>query len=198
MKVLARRSHSGVLATEVGAIRDVMLVVGGSLLLALFARISIPLDFTPVPITGQTLGVLLVGAALGSRRGSLSVVLYLVEGGFGLPFFAGGGSGWAAFSGPTGGYLLGFVAAAYAVGWMAERGWDKRFWSAAMAMLVGEIVIYVFGVPWLAYFVGVEKALPLGLYPFILGDAIKLVLAALVLPSTWKLIGARSGDGGKG
>ena len=127
-------------------------------------------------------------------------MLYLAEGGFGLPFFAGGGSGWAAFAGPTGGYLVGFVAAAYAVGWMAERGWDKRFWSAAMAMFVGEIVIYVFGVPWLAHFdfVGVEKALPLGLFPFIPGDAIKLALAAAVLPSTWKLIGARRGNAGQG
>lgn len=198
MKVLARRSQSGVLAAEVGAIPDVVLVVGGSLLLALCAQISIPLWFTPVPITGQTLGVLLVGAALGSRRGSLSVVLYLIEGGFGLPFFAGGGSGWAAISGPTGGYLVGFIFAAYAVGWLAERGWDKRFLTAAMAMFVGEILIYAFGVSRLAYFVGVENALPFGLFPFIPGDAIKLALAALALPSTWKLVGSRSGAGGKG
>ncbi len=189
MKNLSRHPDATVLADENRIIRDTGLVVGGSLLLALSAQISISLWFTPVPITGQTLGVLLVGAALGSRRGALAIVLYLIEGGFGLPFFAGGGSGWVAFSGPTGGYLIGFVVAAYVVGWMAERGWDRRFWTAAVAMLAGEFLIYLFGVPWLAYFVGAGDALPLGMFPFIPGDIAKLVVAALVLPSTWSLVG---------
>lgn len=189
MKILARRTDATVLADENSFVRHAQLVVGGSLLLALSAQISIPLWFTPVPITGQTLGVLLVGAVLGSRRGALAIVLYLIEGGSGLPFFAGGGSGWATFSGTTGGYLIGFVAAAYAVGWLAERGWDRRFWTAAAAMLVGEFFIYLIGVPWLAYFVGARDALPLGMFPFIPGDIAKLVIAALVLPSTWSLVG---------
>ena len=191
LKGLSGRPGAAVLADENKIVRDACLIVGGSLLLALCAQISIPLWFTPVPITGQTLGVLLIGAALGSRRGALAIILYLIEGGSGLPFFAGGGSGWTAFSGPTGGYLIGFVAAAYVVGWLAERGWDRRFWTAAAAMLAAEFVIYLFGVPWLAYFVGPGDALPKGMYPFIPGDIIKLVIAALVLPSTWNLVGRR-------
>jgi biotin transport system substrate-specific component len=191
LKGLAGRPGTAVLADENKIVRDACLVVGGSLLLALCAQIFIPLWFTPVPITGQTLGVLLIGAALGSRRGALAIILYLIEGGSGLPFFAGGGSGWAAFSGPTGGYLIGFVAAAYVVGWLAERGWDRKFWTAAAAMLAAEFVIYLFGVPWLAYFVGPGDALPLGMFPFIPGDIVKLVIAALVLPSTWSLVGRR-------
>ena len=192
MKILARRTDATVLADENSFVRHAQLVVGGSLLLALSAQISIPLWFTPVPITGQTLGVLLVGAALGSRRGALAIVLYLIEGGSGLPFFAGGGSGWAAFSGPTGGYLIGFVAAAYVVGWLSERGWDRRFWTAAAAMLAGEVLIYLIGVPWLAYFVGAEHALPQGMFPFLPGDIAKLAVAALVLPSTWSLVGRKN------
>ena len=189
MKNLARYPGAAVLADENKIIRDTGLVVGGSLLVAISAQISIPLWFTPVPITGSTLGVLLVGAALGSRRGALAVLLYLIEGVLGLPFFAGGGAGWPVLTGPTGGYLLGFVVAAYVVGLMAERGWDRRFWTAAMAMLVGELVIYLFGVPWLAYFVGAGDALPKGMFPFIPGDIVKVIIAALVLPSTWRLVG---------
>lgn len=193
MKNLALQSRSSVLALEAAVVRDAVLILGGSLLVALCAQISIPLWFTPVPITGQTLGVLLVGAALGSRRGALAIVAYLVEGGAGLPFFAGGGSGWGAFVGPTGGYLLGFVVAAYVTGFFCERGWDRRFRTAALAMLMGEIAIYAVGLPWLAFFVGPDKAVPLGLLPFIPGDLIKLILAALALPSTWSLAGRRRG-----
>ncbi len=168
---------------------DAALVLGGSLLTALMAQIAIPLPFTPVPITGQTLAVLLVGAALGSRRGALSMAAYVLEGVLGLPVFAGGTAGLARLLGPTGGYLVGFIAAAFVTGWLAERGWDRRLLTAALAMLAGNVVIYLFGLPWLARFtggfLGPKGALVLGLLPFIPGDLVKLALAALLLPSAW-------------
>ncbi|MCS7087290.1 MAG: biotin transporter BioY, partial [Thermoflexales bacterium] len=147
---------------------------------------SIPLQ--PVPITGQTFGVLLAGAALGARRGALALLAYLAQGLIGLPFFAGGTSGMARLLGPTGGYLVGFVAAAALVGWLSERGWDRRFISTFAAMALGNLVIYALGAPWLAQFVGWERALSAGVLPFLPGDAIKALLAALALPSAWALI----------
>lgn len=169
-------------------LRDVLLVVGGSLLVALMAQVKIPLPFTPVPLTGQTFAVLLVGAALGAHRGAASLALYLVQGMLGLPVFAGGAGGLAYLSGPTGGYLVGFVCAALVVGWLAERGRDRRFRSAIFVFLAGEAVIYLFGVPWLGLHIGFEKALAAGLFPFLAGDAVKLLAAALALPAAWKLI----------
>ncbi|MFN3762417.1 MAG: biotin transporter BioY [Anaerolineae bacterium] len=168
--------------------KDAVLVLTGSVLIGLMAQVAIPLPFTPVPVTGQTFGVLLVGALLGSRRGALSLVLYLLEGIAGLPVFAGGSSGPARLLGPTGGYLLGFVAGAWVTGWLCERGWDRRMPAAALAMLIGNLVIYLFGLPWLATFVGPEKALMMGLWPFIPGDLLKLALAALALPTAWRLV----------
>lgn len=165
-----------------------LLVVGGSVLTALMAQIAIPLPFTPVPITGQTFGVLLTGAILGSRRGALSMALYLLEGVSGLPVFAGGASGPERLLGPTGGYLLGFVAAAWVTGYLCERGWDRRVLSAALAMGIGNGVIYLFGLPWLACFIGPASALMAGLWPFTPGDLIKIALAALALPSGWALV----------
>ncbi len=165
------------------------LIVGGSLFVALLAQVTIPLPFTPVPITGQTYAVLLVGAALGSRRGALSMALYLLQGGIGLPFFAGGATGWSRVLGPSGGYLLSFVLVTFVVGWLAERGWDRRFSKCLLAMLVGETIIYGIGLPRLATFVGTERAVALGLLPFIPGDIIKLLLAAASLPLAWKLVG---------
>ena len=165
---------------------DALLILGGSLFTALMAQITIPLPFTPVPITGQTLAVLLVGAALGSRRGALSMAAYVVEGALGLPVFAGGTAGLKRLTGPTGGYLIGFIAAAFVTGWLAERGWDRRPLSTALAMLTGNAVIYLFGLPWLALFLGgfsgPKGALALGLLPFIPGDLLKLALAAFLLP----------------
>jgi biotin transport system substrate-specific component len=175
---------------------DSGLVLAFGTLMALFARISIPL--VPVPITGQTLGVLLIGALLGSRRGGLAMLAYLGEGLIGLPVFALGHSAWTpvlgvpVILGPTAGYLISYPIAAFAVGWLAERGWDRSFWRSVLAMLAGEILIYCVGLPWLAHFVGPRQTLPLGLLPFIPGDTIKLLLAAAVLPSGWKLLGARA------
>jgi biotin transport system substrate-specific component len=171
--------------------RDVLLVLAGSTLVALCARLSVHLPFSPVPVTGQTFGVLLVGALLGSRRGALSMLAYLGEGLAGLPVFAGGTAGIAALLGPSGGYLVGFVFAAFVTGWLAERGWDRRLGSAALAMLAGSIALYLPGLVWLAKFVGVSEVLGAGLLPFIPGDAVKLVLAALALPFAWKLLAKR-------
>lgn len=167
---------------------DVALIVGGSLFVALSARIAIPLPFSPVPITGQTLAVLLVGALLGSRRGASALLLYLLEGAVGLPVFAGGMSGLAYMLGPTGGYLIGFVCAAFVAGLLAEKRWDRRPQKSALAMLLGNLVIYVCGLSWLARFVGVDKALALGFCPFIAGDLMKLALATVLLPSGWKIV----------
>ncbi len=161
------------------------LVVGGSLLVALLAQVAIRLPFTPVPVTGQTYGVLLVGAVLGSRRGALSLLLYLGEGGLGLPVYAGGASGWPL--GATGGYLLGFVLAAIVVGYLSERGWDRRLLTAAMAMVAGDLAIYLVGLPWLATYVGWSSVFALGMAPFLGGDAIKLLLATGSLPLAWHL-----------
>ncbi|MDW8185453.1 MAG: biotin transporter BioY [Anaerolineae bacterium] len=171
---------------------NVLLILGGSLFAALMAQIAIPLPFTPVPITGQTLAVLLVGASLGSRRGALSIAAYVLEGALGLPVFAGGAAGISRLQGPTGGYLIGFIAAAFITGWLAERGWDRRPLSTALAMLAGNAVIYLFGLPWLALFLGgflgPKGAIALGLLPFIPGDLLKLALATLLLPSTWWIV----------
>jgi len=166
---------------------DAILVIGGSLFIALCAQFT--LHIGPVPITGQTLGVLLTGVLLGSRRGSLSALAYLAQGIAGLPVFAPGGPmGIARLLGPTGGYLLGFVAAAYVAGLLAERGWGRKASTALLAMLIGNAAIYAFGLPWLAFFVGIENVLPLGLYPFVIGDLMKAILAAASLPIGWKLL----------
>jgi biotin transport system substrate-specific component len=166
---------------------DLALVLLGSLVVAASAQISIHLDL--VPITGQTFGVLLVGMALGSRRGALALVAYLAEGAAGLPVFAEGKVGLETLLGPTGGYLVGFVAAAWLVGLLAERGFDRSFLATMAAMALGNVVIYFFGVYWLSTLIGYEAALDNGLDPFLLGDTIKMVLAALLLPGTWKLLG---------
>jgi len=166
--------------------RDIALVVGGSLLLALAAQIEIPLY--PVPITGQTFGVLLIGALLGSRRGALAILTYLGWGALGLPVFSGGAGGLAPLVGPTAGYLAGFVPAAFLVGWLCERGWDRSLWLAAVAMLLGNLVIYTCGVYWLAGLVGWDRVFTLGVYPFIFGDVLKIALAACALPIGWKWV----------
>jgi biotin transport system substrate-specific component len=170
----------------------IALVVGGSLLIAGLAQITVKLPFTPVPFSGQTLGVLLVGGALGATLGAASVLLYMAEGAVGLPFFAEGESGLdhLGFASATGGYLWAFLVAAAVVGWLARRGWDRGIGSSIGAMLVGEVIIFTIGVTWLAAALDVPatEALELGLYPFIVGDAIKLFLAAGALPLAWRFV----------
>ncbi len=170
-------------------LRDLGLILAGSLFVAILAQISIPLPFSPVPITGQTFAVLLVGAVLGSRRGLASMVLYLMEGALGLPFFAGGSGGVHVLFGATAGYLAGFLAAAFLTGWLAEHGWDRRFRSSILIFIGGNLIIYVFGVAWLAIVLGsLQKAILAGLLPFLIGDALKLLGAALALPAAWRLV----------
>ena len=166
-------------------------VLGFALLTAAAAQFTIPLPFTPVPITGQTFAVLLSGAALGSMAGGASQLLYVAMGAVGLPFYADGASGWSVVTGATGGYLVGFIAAAYVVGLLAERRQDRSVTSAIPAFLTGSAIIYLFGVPWLANVLGVswQEAVELGLTPFIIGDLAKIVLAGIVLPTAWRLSG---------
>jgi biotin transporter BioY len=167
---------------------DIALVIGGSLFIAASTQLKIFLPFSPVPITGQTFAVLMTGALCGARRGGLSVVLYIIMGMSGLGVFALGG-GFSVLLGATGGYLLGFIAAAYVTGLLAERGWDRRIETTILAMVFGNMVIYAFGLLWLCCLVGFSRTvLVMGLYPFIIGDLLKIVLAALLLPSGWKLL----------
>jgi biotin transport system substrate-specific component len=173
-------------------LRDALLIVLFSGFVALTARISIPLPFTAVPITGQTLGVLLTGAVLGSRRGALALGLYLLEGALGLPVFAPSAvlaPGIGRLLGPTGGYLLAYPFAAGLVGLLAERGWDRRLALAALAMALGNLVIYAGGVAWLTLLLGKPGAAVLqGLVPFIPGDLVKIAIAAIALPGAWALV----------
>ena len=166
---------------------DLLLVLGGSVFVALMARVSVYLPVSPVPITGQTFAVLLVGALLGPRRGAAAMVAYLCEGAAGLPVFA-GGAGLAYMLGPTGGYLAGFVAAAWVVGWLAQRGWDRRFWSTVLAFSAGTAVIFIAGFTWLACIVGPGAAWLLGVEPFVIGAVVKILSAAGLLPTGWKLL----------
>ena len=176
--------------------QNILLVVACGTLMGILAQISVPLPFTPVPVTGQTLGVLLIGALLGSKRGAAALLVHLAEGLAGLPVFANGNTAWTitpvgapAIIGPTAGYLFSFPVAAFIVGWLAERGWDRRPLTAAAAMLIGQAVIYAGGLSWLASYVGAANAVPLGMLPFLPGDAVKLALAALALPGGWRLLG---------
>lgn len=173
--------------------RDAFLVAAFSLLTALSAQVAIPLPWTPVPITGQTFGVLLTGALLGPRLGALALALYLVEGAAGLPFFAGGAGGAARLAGPTGGYLLSYPFAAALVGGLATHGWDRRPLTMLAAMLLGSLVVFTSGAGWLAHFVGPSRAFTAGVLPFLPGDVVKALLAAGLLPLGWKWLGAKRG-----
>lgn len=174
---------------------DAALVVGGSLFVALLAQVSIRLPFTPVPITGQTLGVLLVGTAFGWVRAALTLALYLAEIALGLPFAAEGEAGLEHLTLATasGGYLWGFLFSATLCGWLANRGWDRSIRSSLGVMLLGNVVIYTVGIPWLAASVDVSvtEAFELGLYPFIIGDLLKLLVAAGLLPAAWSVVRGR-------
>lgn len=168
---------------------DVPLVLASSALLALSAQVAVPLPFSPVPVTAQTLALTLLAAALGRGRASAMALTYLAEGAAGLPVFAGGAAGPQILVGPTGGYLAGFLPAAWLVGALAERGFDRRFWTTAVAMFAGNAVVLFFGAAWLARFVGVERAFALGVAPFLAGDVVKTLIAAVLLPLSWRALG---------
>lgn len=156
-------------------------VIAGSLLIALGAQLSVRLPLSPVPITAQTLAVLWVGALLGPTQGAASVLSYLAAGLIGLPIFASGSAGAVALLGPTGGYLIGFVIAAYVTGWFFQHGWGTGIGSTAMALAIGNVMIYLIGLPWLSLFVGRQNVVAAGLVPFLLGDGLKLMMATAAL-----------------
>ncbi len=197
--VWPRRAETGAAAWG----RDLLLALAFSLLTALSAQVTIPLPWTPVPITGQTFGVLLTGALLGPRPAALAMALYLLEGGLGLPFFAGGAAGAARLAGPTGGYLVSYPVAAVLVGALATRGWDRRPPTMLAAMLLGSLVVFALGAGWLSFFppmrpgvpvvphMGLSEALVEGVYPFLPGDVLKALLAAGLVPLGWRWLGAR-------
>lgn len=168
--------------------RNPLLIFTGALFVSAFAQIKIPLPFTPVPLTGQTFAVLLIGATLGSKRGAASIIIYTTMGAFGLPVFSGGASGLAYLTGATFGYFIGFILAAYFIGSLAEYGLERNLRTSLIPFFIGTIIIYLFGAGWLTILFGIEKALIFGVFPFLIGDLIKLLLAALVLPTTWRFV----------
>ena len=173
-----------------GLFADALLVLGGAAFVGLCAQVSYQPAFTPVPYTLQTFSVLLVGAAYGAMLGAASLSLYLILGVVGVPLFADHEHGWDVFSGPTGGYIVGFVVAAALTGYLAERGWDKRFATSVTMMLTGSIVIYAFGAVWLHHWLHASWSTTLtdGVYYFVPGDLVKLYLAAAALPAAWQLV----------
>ncbi|HTI15222.1 MAG TPA: biotin transporter BioY [Dictyobacter sp.] len=171
-------------------VKDGMLVIGGSALLALCSQVIIPLPFTPIPLTLQTFVVLLIGATLGGKRGLLTSLLYLLEGVAGLPVFAAGASGLAHLTGPSAGYLWAMPIVAYVVGILCERGMDRKYSTAVIAMLIGTIIVYICGVSWLSIFThsSLYVAFLEGMVPFIPGDLIKIIVAVALLPTTWRIV----------
>jgi biotin transport system substrate-specific component len=176
-------------ADEAGlrAMRAVLLALVGSLLVAISAQVQVPMY--PVPMTMQPFAVIVIGAAYGARLGFATLLLYIAEGALGLPVFAGMKGGPAVLVGPTAGYIFGFALAAGVVGELAERRWDRSILTTVAAMTIGMALIYLPGVVWLALLIGTEKAIAAGMLPFLIGDAVKIALAALVLPGAWALLG---------
>jgi biotin transport system substrate-specific component len=176
--------------------RDVLLVAGGVLFMALLAQVAVPVPGSPVPITGQTLGVVLTAATLGALRGTLVQVFYILAGAVGLPFYSEASHGVEVVMGATGGYLIGFIPAAYLIGLAAKRGADRNFLKALPLFAAGQAVIFAVGVPWLAVTTGMTagQALDAGFYPFILGGIVKAVIAAAVLGGAWFVVRRRRAD----
>ncbi len=180
---------------------DAALVVAGAAVVALLAQVEIPL--WPVPITGQTLGVIVVGAALGAWRGAAALTTYMIAGLAGLPVFAGFTGTIAALAKPSFGYIIGFVLAAFVAGWFAERAWDRKPWLAFVGFAIASVVPFLFGVPYLAYILNVVggaqltflQVLEAGVFPFIVGGIIKALIAALLIPAAWALV--RKADASK-
>ena len=177
-----------VFAREQTLLRDFVWVSVGVLWVALLAQVSIPLPFTPVPITGQTLGVLMVGAGLGSRLGVMSMLAYLLVGMVGFPVFEGASSGVEKIYGATGGYLVGFVLCAYLTGKWVEKGLDRRVSTAFPGFLLGMALIYACGLLWLGVQTSWQNVLMMGLWPFLPGAAIKIIFASALMPSVWRLV----------
>lgn len=181
-------------------VRDILLILAGTAVVSLLAQVSIP--WYPVPFTGQTLAVLLVGGMLGALRGALSLAVYFAIGALGAPIFSEQAGGWDIITGATGGYIIGFILAAGVVGWLCERGADRRVVSMIGVLLLGNVLIYAIGVPWLANWspagdgvtLGWSQAYELGVQPFILGDLLKLAIVAAILPAGWALL-QRTGFG---
>jgi len=187
-------------AARSALVYDFGLIAAGSVLIALSAQLAFWMPFSAVPVTGQTFAVLMLGALLGAKRGGLCVLAYVAEGAAGLPVGAGGMGGIVWLIGPTGGYLLGFVAAAILVGYLAERGWDRKVWTTVIAMLAGNICIYFLGLLWLTVLTVTGRIqtvmsdiFRMGVYPFIAGDIVKSMLAALLLPTGWKVLSLFNG-----
>jgi biotin transport system substrate-specific component len=176
------------LRPQYAVLTDISLIILGSFFVAAMAQLTFYLPFSPVPITGQTFAVLIIGMLFGARRGAAVLLLYIAEGLAGLPVFAGARAGIATLIGPTGGYLIGFVAAAFVVGYLAERGAGKNLLNTLTAFLIGSAIIYLFGVAWLSTLLGLREAIAAGMTPFLIGDAVKALSAALLLPAAWKLI----------
>lgn len=183
---------AGVLADRIptSRVRDVLLVLGGTLFVAVSSQITIPLGFTPVPLSLSTFAVILTGACLGTTRAFLSLGLYAVAGMAGAPIFADQTSGWAFASF---GYILGYILAAVAAGYLAERGFDRSIGRMAVVVLVSSVLVYSIGLPWLMGYTGASftAALNMGVVPFLIGDAIKGIVAMALLPATWHLIGRK-------
>jgi len=164
------------------------ILLGFNLLLVACSYLTVHLPFSPVPITGQTLGVLIVAMVLGRARGTAVVAAYLAEGAMGLPVFAGGKAGAVALLGPTGGYLAGFLAAAYVVGYLSDKGWYRTYFASVLAMIVGTVAIFACGLTWLGIVVPEGALLSMGLWPFLPGAAIKIAVAAVILPSVYRFM----------
>jgi biotin transport system substrate-specific component len=177
-------------------LRNLVFVLAGAALIYLTARVAVPIPGNPVPVTLQNFGVLLVGGALGMRRGGIAAFLYVALGLVGLPFFAEGKGGLQVVFGATGGYLVGFVLAAALVGRLAEFGWDRRIGGSIGATLLGTLVIYAVGIPWLAVAAGMAPgvAIEKGLLPFVVFDTVKLLAVATVFPAAWWVVGRRPSE----
>lgn len=169
-------------------IYDLFLILGASIFIALSAQIAFNVPFSPVPVTGQTFAVILTGALLGSRRGSLAIIVYLLEGSSGLPVFAQGQFGIIHLFGPTGGYLIGFIPAAFLCGFLVETGWGRSYLTSLGMMTLGTIVIFICGLAWLKLLFGSENILLIGFYPYITGALIKIIMATIFYQLGWQLV----------